>query len=129
MSKNIIAVNAGPRKGWNTDTLVEEAVNGARAAGAEIEKYDLFRLEKYTLVLFDKGQEVKRSVGDVPKEEILEILHIKPIHLDQIKKLPTIHNDPFDRLIIAQAKIENMTVVSKDHVFDNYEVDVVWDRL
>lgn len=48
MSKKIIAVNAGPRKGWNTDTLVEEAINGARAAGAEIKKYDLFRLEKYT---------------------------------------------------------------------------------
>ncbi len=48
MSKRIIAVNAGPRKGWNTDTLIMEAVRGAESAGATIEKFDLFRLEKYT---------------------------------------------------------------------------------
>lgn len=48
MSKTIIAVNAGPRKGWNTDTLITEASRGAESAGAEIERFDLFRLEKYT---------------------------------------------------------------------------------
>ena len=48
MSKKIIAVNAGPRKGWNTDTLVTEASKGAEAAGAVVEKFDLFRLDKYT---------------------------------------------------------------------------------
>ena len=48
MSMKIIAVNAGPRKGWNTDTLIEKAMEGAREAGAEVEKFDLFRLEKYT---------------------------------------------------------------------------------
>ncbi len=48
MSKKIIAVNAGPRKGWNTDTLITEAAKGAEAAGAAVERFDLFRLEKYT---------------------------------------------------------------------------------
>ena len=48
MSKRIIAVNAGPRKGWNTDTLITEAMKGAESAGASVEKFDLFRLEKYT---------------------------------------------------------------------------------
>ena len=48
MSKKIIAVNAGPRKGWNTDTLITEAAKGAESAGAAVEKFDLFRLEKYT---------------------------------------------------------------------------------
>ncbi len=48
MSRKIIAVNAGPRKGWNTDTLISEAVKGAESAGAEVERFDLFRLEKYT---------------------------------------------------------------------------------
>ena len=47
MSK-VIVVNAGPRKGWNTDTLITEAAKGAASAGAEIERFDLFRLEKYT---------------------------------------------------------------------------------
>ena len=48
MSKKIVAVNAGPRKGWNTDTLIDEAIRGAESAGAQVQKFDLFRLEKYT---------------------------------------------------------------------------------
>ena len=48
MSKKIVAVNAGPRKGWNTDTLITKASEGAASAGAQIERFDLFRLEKYT---------------------------------------------------------------------------------
>ena len=48
MSKRIVAVNAGPRKGWNTDTLITEAAKGAEASGAEIIRFDLFRLERYT---------------------------------------------------------------------------------
>lgn len=48
MSKKIIAVNAGPRKGWNTDTLIDEAIRGAESEGAEVEKFNLFKLDKYT---------------------------------------------------------------------------------
>ena len=48
MNKKIIAVNAGPRKGWNTDTLITEAAKGAESAGAVVERFDLFRLERYT---------------------------------------------------------------------------------
>ena len=39
MSKKIIAVNAGPRKGWNTDTLITEAARGVEDAGAAVEKF------------------------------------------------------------------------------------------
>ena len=48
MTKRIIAVNAGPRKGWNTDTLISEAAKGAEGAGAEIVKFDLYKLERFT---------------------------------------------------------------------------------
>ncbi|MBR4236570.1 MAG: flavodoxin family protein [Clostridia bacterium] len=48
MGKRIIAVNAGPRMGWNTETLITEASKGAESAGATVERFDLFRLEKYT---------------------------------------------------------------------------------
>ena len=48
MGKKIVVVNAGPRKGWNTDTILTEASKGAESAGAEIVRFDLFRLEKYT---------------------------------------------------------------------------------
>jgi NAD(P)H-dependent FMN reductase len=48
MAKKIVAVNASPRRGWNTDTLVTEAARGAESAGAEVQKFDLYKLEKYT---------------------------------------------------------------------------------
>ena len=48
MPKKIIAVNAGPRSNWNTDTVLKSAIEGAESAGAEVTRFDLFRLEKYT---------------------------------------------------------------------------------
>lgn len=48
MSKKIVVVNAGPRAGWNTDILLSEAADGAASEGAEIIRFDLFHLEKYT---------------------------------------------------------------------------------
>ena len=48
MAKKIVVVNAGPRKGWNTDTILAEASKGSESAGAEIVRFDLFNLDKYT---------------------------------------------------------------------------------
>lgn len=48
MGRKIVVVNTGPRSGWNTDTLITEAGKGAESAGAEIIRFDLFKLEKYT---------------------------------------------------------------------------------
>lgn len=48
MGKKIVVVNAGPRKGWNTDILLTEASRGAESAGASIQRFDLFDIEKYT---------------------------------------------------------------------------------
>ena len=45
--KKIVAINAGPRKGYNTDTLVRKATDGAAAAGAEIIWFDLYRLVQF----------------------------------------------------------------------------------
>lgn len=46
--KNIVVVNAGPRKGWNTDLLLKEAAKGAADNGAKVEYIDLYRLDRFT---------------------------------------------------------------------------------
>ena len=61
--KKIIAVNAGPRKGWNTDTLITEAARGAEEAGAVVERFDLFRLEKYTGCISCFGCKKEKNKG------------------------------------------------------------------
>jgi PIN domain nuclease of toxin-antitoxin system len=40
--------------------------------------------------------------------------------------LPAHHRDPFDRLLIAQAKVEEMTLISADRMFDRYPVQLLW---
>ena len=54
--------------------------------------------------------EIKSSISKIAEtceKERLDILPIKPFHLDKIGRLPAIHGDPFDRLIISQAIAEN----------------------
>ena len=63
MSKKIVVINAGPRKGWNTDTLISEAARGAEAAGAEVVRFDLFRLERYTGCISCFGCKKERFKG------------------------------------------------------------------
>ena len=63
MSKTIIAVNAGPRKGWNTDTLITEASRGAESAGADVRRFDLFRLERYTGCISCFGCKKEKNKG------------------------------------------------------------------
>ena len=57
----------------------------------------------------------------------LILIPITPEHILTNTILPFLHRDPFDRLIIAQAKREGYTIISKDREFENYEVNLVWD--
>ncbi|MCY7345134.1 MAG: type II toxin-antitoxin system VapC family toxin [Pyrinomonadaceae bacterium] len=52
----------------------------------------------------------------------LEITHE---HTLAVAHLPLIHKDPFDRLLIAQANIENLTLLSTDGVFSSYSVKLI----
>ena len=75
MVKKIIAVNAGPRKGWNTDTLIDEAIKGAESAGAEVQKFNLFRLEKYTGCVSCFGCKKEKYKGHcIRKDGLTEVL-------------------------------------------------------
>ncbi len=52
-----------------------------------------------------------------------------PISLDhavRAGRLPGEHRDPFDRMLIAQAQMENLSLISNDRIFDEYHVPRVW---
>ncbi|MEL7227846.1 MAG: type II toxin-antitoxin system VapC family toxin [Cyanobacteria bacterium P01_D01_bin.36] len=55
----------------------------------------------------------------------IDILPIKVTHLQAVSVLPFHHKDPFDRLIIAQALVEKIGLVSVDKVFEAYGVSIV----
>ena len=56
----------------------------------------------------------------------IEILPITVTPLIVVSTLPLHHRDPFDRLLIAQALVEQMPIVSADPAFDAYPVQRLW---
>ncbi len=59
-------------------------------------------------------------------ENGFEILPIEPRHTSAVVAMPRHHNDPFDRLLIAQSMVENISILSVDAVFDQYAVQRLW---
>jgi PIN domain nuclease of toxin-antitoxin system len=55
-----------------------------------------------------------------------QILPLNLTHVLNLELLPFHHKDPFDRMLIAQAKIADASLISCDAVFAQYEVNVVW---
>lgn len=54
------------------------------------------------------------------------MLSIKLNHIYSLENLSNYHRDPFDRLLISQAIVENIPILSVDKVFDQYSVERIW---
>ena len=53
-------------------------------------------------------------------------LHIEPKHTARLTTLPFHHKDPFDRLLVAQAMVEGIPIISNDTALDAYGVVRLW---
>lgn len=71
-------------------------------------------------------QPIRQIVQTEISNNNLNLLDIKLDHLDLLERLPFHHKDPFDRLLIAQAQMENLTIVGIDTAFDQYGVNRIW---
>jgi PIN domain nuclease of toxin-antitoxin system len=78
---------------------------------------------------------IKRSLGKLTApEDLLDTvvaqgfawLPISAKHAWEVTMLPRHHDDPFDRLLIAQARVEGISIVTGDRAFDAYNVAVRW---
>ncbi|MEH2143108.1 type II toxin-antitoxin system VapC family toxin [Nostoc sp.] len=56
----------------------------------------------------------------------MQSLEITASHALRAAALPLHHRDPFDRMLIAQAQIEEMTLVSADSMFNKYDISLLW---
>jgi PIN domain nuclease of toxin-antitoxin system len=54
------------------------------------------------------------------------VLNIQISHISTVSQLPLHHRDPFDRMLIAQAIVENIPVLSADTIFDAYPIQRLW---
>ena len=66
------------------------------------------------------------AIQDEQQNNGFRVLPVQLAHALYVENLPAYHNDPFDRLLIAQAIVENMTLVSLDTQFPKYQVNLLW---
>jgi PIN domain nuclease of toxin-antitoxin system len=52
-------------------------------------------------------------------------LDVRVEHATRVAELPVHHRDPFDRLLIAQAQVERLSIMTSDPVFSRYDVDLI----
>lgn len=78
---------------------------------------------------------IKSSIGKLPDgivmtETVLQSYGFTPLafliaHGNALRTLPLHHRDPFDRMLIVQAMVEDLTIMTTDHMFAAYEVPLV----
>jgi PIN domain nuclease of toxin-antitoxin system len=78
---------------------------------------------------------IKRRLGklDAPADLLdqveragVDLLPITARHADRVGALPMHHRDPFDRLLIAQADVDDLTLVTADSEMNDYGADILW---
>lgn len=65
-------------------------------------------------------------IKNFQRDYYFKILDISLSHIYQTQQLPLHHRDPFGRLIISQAIVQNFPIVSSDPVFDAYPIKRIW---
>ncbi len=68
---------------------------------------------------------VPSNFRQVVEQQPFELLSITAEHADAISDLPDIHRDPFDRMLIAQAKTEGFTILTRDPLFREYNIPLI----
>jgi PIN domain nuclease of toxin-antitoxin system len=66
-----------------------------------------------------------RTVEEATRESGFLELPVTFRHAERVAALPPHHRDPFDRLLVAQAEVEELTLVTRDPVFGQYPVAVI----
>lgn len=78
---------------------------------------------------------IKRSLGKLTIKDgwaaalrrlSFDPLPVTAIHAEAVERLPWHHRDPFDRLLVAQASVERLSLVTADERLGTYGVDVLW---
>ena len=72
------------------------------------------------------AEDVAADIAGCITRQRFESLDITVLHAQRAGRLPGDHRDPFDRMLAAQAQIEDLPIVSNDAVFDQFSVRRIW---
>ena len=71
-------------------------------------------------------EEVSTYITSRLTDNRFEVLGIELAHVLQVSKLPDLHRDPFDRIIIAQSQVMDLPILTIDRLIVQYDVEVIW---
>ena len=81
---------------------------------------------KINLGKFDFGEPLEVAVAHEFEQNRIELLPVEPKHIFNLSQLPRHHGDPFDRMLISQALVEDMMIVTADRKISDYNVKCLW---
>lgn len=74
----------------------------------------------------DLPADVPGFVTDQVRQNRLQVLPVGLDHALRVHSLPDHHRDPFDRLLVAQAEVENLPLLSRDPLLAAYGIEIRW---
>ena len=115
-------VNGNPKLSTHVRGLIEDETNENLISIASLWEISI----KYNLGKLKLSLPFNTFVQQEVKESNIEVLNVSLEDLNITATLPLHHRDPFDRLIIAQAMVENLPILSIDRAFDAYSITKIW---
>lgn len=70
--------------------------------------------------------DVERYLPDRLRHHGFELMPIQLSHAFRAGSLPRLHGDPFDRMLVAQAQVEGLPILTADPAISRYEVETIW---
>jgi PIN domain nuclease of toxin-antitoxin system len=114
-------IEDNPRLSTKAKTLLESEVSLFISVACLWEIAIKISISRLTLT-----QPFATFIPDQLAKSAFEVLPITVEHLALVTALPLYHRDPFDRLLVAQAIVEQMPIVSTDNKLDAYNVKRIW---
>ena len=81
---------------------------------------------KHRLGKLPHAGEVARNLPAMLRKSRMDVLPITMDHALTAGALPGPHRDPFDRMLIAQGQIEELPILTSDHAFKQYPIEIIW---
>jgi len=81
---------------------------------------------KYRLGKLPHAGEAAHNLPSLLRRSRMTVLQISMEHALAAGSLPGPHRDPFDRMLIAQGRLEDLTIVTSDPAFEQYPVTLLW---
>ena len=123
----------------DTNVFIWASVDPERLSPRAVREISSPYNQRYVSIASFWEMQIKQDLGKLPlpgrideygpewiRKLVAEILPIELPHIGRLADLPPYHRDPFDRIILAQAKFEHLEVVSADASFTLYTDEIIW---